>query len=1335
MGTIKKAKYTYRGLNQDVTKSKHPFQFYYNANNIRIITTDNQTTASLQNEKGNTLIITMPEVCVNTVSKTIEYDGKVLNFQNDELIDQVNSIDPGTDPVKCSGQQTIIGYGLTREDIILFTTDDNGFDCVWRVHEIFDSNYDLELLYLRDLNFSTENPIQSIFNFESSIIQKIYWVDGRNQMRFLNLEHSIENGDLENLIDINSTNVNVSGEYSLSQPQILQVTNGGNHTSGMIQYAFNLYKLNGSQTTISPLSELTSLDFGLSLGGGELNEVVGSSPLVEITDIDKRYTHLRLYAIKYTSYNEEPEISLIVDREIDNYNQFRYFDDGGVINTISLSEFLFLGSNVFIPRHIATKDNRMFAANITDKSFDFEIDTRAYSHTSSGQCSIWNNVSVNPGTNTPVGTTTIVDTSTYNVVDNHDAINPNYDLYQFQSDGTTYGGEGKFIKYEILQKTESQLEGNLKYLQFFKDNELYRIGIQFYNSLGQTSFPSWIADFRTPSGNLEGNYNTLKVEIKLADLNAYIATLGLSQEETPIGYKIIRADRTANDKTVICQGSLSGMMCQTTKDVRNFNFWKQELNRREESDKVPKLPIIFSRGRQFEGVVSPLDHLYHMNENPSIGDDDQEIFRESDTDFKRQQTWQYNKMYQMYSPDILFNTGVTFNSNMQIRILGLAKKVRTNLWHKRVDTRNLNSSDGKRENFTGFSRGDTVLNMYGLFGPSRDDEDDATIHMNFKQYYHECSEYVPANNVLSYNIYGTPEITERGQGNTSYNNDSKFRYTNSLEAFLTDRKKWTGRSKKNEAAITGINTFGAKCVTLVQGEPDVDIETRKSLEELWASSGITDTLGLLIGEITYPSYYLYVGNIYGGNTFESKSRNSYLEIGDYQDLTDPIIEIESPGDTFVQLFKIARLSKTDIEVIRSDKMQLTEILEFPVETAVNLRNRRDLSLQDWDAKLQPRYEEFHEYNRVYSQQPNLVQNQSESFKFKKTNSFDTQIISSKLKIPGETIDNWTDFLENEVMNLDGKYGGINSLVNFKDNIYALQDSGVAHISINPRVQVQGSDGVDIELGRGSVLYDYSYISTTSGTINKWSVFNTPSGFYYLDAFNKSWNRFTGGQIVGLTDAYGLHAYFENFIDHTDLKVDNPILKSGASGGFDFINNNAYLTVHQKEKSFTINFNEGSNSFESFHDYLPSIYINKGHKMYTTSPDVNKLYEHDEGEYQTFYETKYPSTITFQVNPEADMDCVFNNIEFKSELYINDLDIPSETITHISAWNEYQNSGRIPLVLNNNIKRKFREWRAQIPRQQGSRDRIRNPWIYLKLELDTRDNLRLVLHDVIINYTV
>ena len=79
---VKKVQYTYKGLNQDVTKSKHPFQFYYSANNIKIVATDTQSTGSIANEKGNELIMTLPSPCIDLDSNVINYGDKQLKFKD-----------------------------------------------------------------------------------------------------------------------------------------------------------------------------------------------------------------------------------------------------------------------------------------------------------------------------------------------------------------------------------------------------------------------------------------------------------------------------------------------------------------------------------------------------------------------------------------------------------------------------------------------------------------------------------------------------------------------------------------------------------------------------------------------------------------------------------------------------------------------------------------------------------------------------------------------------------------------------------------------------------------------------------------------------------------------------------------------------------------------------------------------------------------------------------------------------------------------------------------------------------------------------------------------------
>ena len=97
--------------------------------------------------------------------------------------------------------------------------------------------------------------------------------------------------------------------------------------------------------------------------------------------------------------------------------------------------------------------------------------------------------------------------------------------------------------------------------------------------------------------------------------------------------------------------------------------------------------------------------------------------------------------------------------------------------------------------------------------------------------------------------------------------------------------------------------------------------------------------------------------------------------------------------------------------------------------------------------------------------------------------------------------------------------------------------------------------------------------------------------------------------------------------------------------------------------------------------------------------------------------------------------MFDNINYKSEVYLNNVDQSDITLTDIQAYNDYQSTLLTPLVnnRNGNLRRRFRDWNAEIPRD--GRNRIRGPWIKLKVQFNNQSNYKLILHDMIISYTV
>jgi len=1342
----KNVKHSYNGMQKDITSSQFQSNFYYEGKNVRINSTDSQSTNSITNEKGNSLILTIPIPVIDNSN----LDLKKIFYNNKELIYITNEIDN----LSSSGEQIIIGHSNSRDYVLLFTTDNSGFDCIWKM--TYDT-YDLTLLYVRNMGFSENNPIQTINNFENKDVDKVYWIDTKSQMRFINIHHSVNNKDIEELIDISISVIDMVGKYDLNQPIISSVISGGIHTSGMIQYAYNLYRLNSSQTKISPLTELISLDKGNQ--GGAINEIVSSLPIIDIKNIDPNYTNIRVYAIKYTSYNEIPSISIIEDRLIPTNKSIQIFDDGSVISTLSLEEFRFLGSDIIIPKNINSKDNRLFFANYQEVNFDVNLDTRAYSFPiNSTSTSIYKNLFLN-GSN-PDGTSLTV-FADYNVPENHDSINLNYDSRRYQYNNTKEGGEGKYLKYELTKSTI--FNENRKY---FKDDEIYRLGIVFYNKYGQKSLPKWIADFKAPNGNLNGNYNTLKVTLKSEFFTWLNNTSFLTDYEQPTGYKILIGERTINDRTIVANGLLAPMMInyKTTND----NADSLIQSNKSIADTLPKLPNILSRNynkTSLYGIAKPLRsslHLSPMSIQRNTPDNEMPRADRGNRDTAGR-VYQYNSMLQLYSPEILFNNSISLSESTQLRIKGSLKNNTNNGWGRIYETNAVApindevrvtgglmsyylEPSGSVENVINgatspWARGlvtSVFTNDYSKAGFVMYDR----VYGGNKSSDINTGLYQKAPISIKYDIYGKPEIVEKGQSGTNYNNDPKYRYLNSLESVLTD----SGRSDYDDAEnsnfrgkIVSINSHGNKSIVLVPGNlPTTNHWDRPTHETLGLAAGITGDNNGLIGELVKTDNEIYLGNIYGGNTYEDKKRTNYIEIGNYSKLniSEPSIEILSPGDTFVNFFKFARIVKTDKDIISEGTFVLEELITILSETTIDLKNRNDLSFNDWTSKFQPSNEEYHKYNKVYSQMSNLIQNRDINYNIKKLNSFDTNIISSKLKSSGELIDSWTDILQNEVLTLDGKHGSINSLTNFNDQIYGIQDKAFAFISINPRVQIQGDDGISVELGSGSVLQEYKYISTESGTINKWSVVPTSKGIYYYDLLNKSFMLFSG-QIGSISDTKMMHSYFISNTELEDLKIDNPLIKQGISSGYDQINNDIFMTFHRNNNSFTISYNELRNQFISFYDYLPSMYISKGQYFITTNPNLKSIYRQYAGQYNNFYGINYPSYVILNINPEANLDTVFDNIMYKSEVYLNDIDQPDKTLTKVRLYSEYQDSGLVPLTLSRtgNLRRKFRDWNAVLPRNQGSRERIRNPWVKLVLQFDNTFNYKLILHDISISYSV
>lgn len=1519
---IKQTKHTYGGMTKDISKSKYPNTSYFDGQNFNIMATDNQSSYSISNEKGTVVQITFPDYIVNSnniliSNQTIPYTVKDIplgNHTNHKLVGSIN----------------------IKDGIIFFTT--GSIDSIW-LHEFKDDN-NIKLIYARDLGFTQDYQISGISNYESEKIEKIYWVDGLHQLRHLNIRHSKNNGDYEDIIDVPTNTIQMVGKANLTQPIIKDITSGGTHTSGVIQYAYSIYRINGGQSQTSPLSEQVPLN-NTGILGDNVNKPSNTAPVVRIESLPDDYTNIRVYAIKYTSFGVPPEVSIIYDQRIPSSRNVEIFDDGSILGSITLPEFLFLSTDLIIPKHINSKDNYMFYANYEEKEFELNLDLRAYSFDSIdpsvAESRVYSDVeSLTNLVNTPVR---IITPNNYpdDPNDDFDNINLDFDKYRLSMNShvlgnfliPTVGGTGKYLTYEVIPTTVRNTRN-----KYFKDSEIYRIAIEFYNEYGKKTKPIWIGDFKAPESNLEGYFNTLKFTFKPA-FYTWLNSQTFDDYNKPVGYKLLIAERNAEDRTIVTSGIASTMMVNST-HIPDYGTRPYPGNQallletvnpgdKENLNKtLPKMPNFLLRNlkryKLKNDSVAYDDILWGQEHNLAISRDGTAYTEIVSQWQKPGTTWQYNKMMQVFSPDTIFNSNLLLSGGLRAKIKGFMRNTYNSSYFqlRKVDSdavvsenldRNIYSpggaiahpgsddpamyrrdlyyreygldngyydnfssdSDGyyylvNSSNITNFVQNTNLDNDYVDVNVNNTNTIDITIRnkTNNTLYYkftpgflinlnnnpfgslyrfsltvngvvvqtkadiagntvftltnmfnqilrtlptntthtinlkvqvkpnvapnggnyvkgvasllagltstdilevstsssfntgEETSfiiDQIPVNFIITnslnstnpmgsvydargamFDIYGTPELALKGQNVKSYNNNSEYKYMNTLQPLLTGSNFPTTASLTNrgiyERRIISVDSDVNNNITFVMQKDGFPY----MFEQYWDSliDSVDDVAPIV--EFVKSNEDIYLGGIYGGNSFEDKKRTKYVGVGDYNKIEKNVVQINSPGDTFVQTFTFLRVVRRSDNIINEGTQHIEEIVSFPIETSIDLENRNDLSKGVWSNKISYSDEEFHYYNKVYSQPNNLMQVAGDEYNTKQLNFHETRVNASKLKTSGEVIDNWLDMLPNETINLDGKFGPISNLLYLNDELYTLQDRAFSKLSINPRVQVQGNDGVSIELGSGTVLQDYQYISTEMGCKNKFGSHVTPYGIYFYDANNKRINQFNG-QLKPISETAGLHSFLYSK-ELKSIDLDKPLKGEGIAIGYDYTNNQLHMSFLTLDENFTLKYTEKGDLFVNNNDYGANHYASMSDYIYSNLSD-NKMHRHNKGEYNSYYGENKPTKVTLLINPEADLSIVVNNIAFKSEAYLNSVDQPNTTLTHIRAYNEYQDSGLVPLTTNRrgNIKRLFREWNAQVPRDEGKRDRIRNPWTYLELTFDNPGNIEFILHDMMVSYTV
>lgn len=488
-----------KGMNQDLSVSAFNPEFAFENRNLRLSTNENNTLMSWVNEKGT-----------QQLEISIEENGSYVYAINGWPI----------------------GTAILNDYLILFTTDNNGSepenyseDSIYKLWLVNDGTVGGtlnkivgKLLYRGHLGFSTYHPLETLVSYEAEHIQKVYWTDGVNQPRMINIQNPMN-------VDYDDTSFDFVNTLKLEETVKVRKILGGNgrFAPGVIQYAFTYYYKYGQESNIfytTPLYYLSHNDRGASP-----EEMVDNAFEIEIHHPDLRFDYLRVYSIQRTDINSTPIVKRIQDIALeggfntdeDGNVYVSYTDTGFSGNSVDPMELQYKGGELVYAGTMEQKDGTLFLGNLRQDKSSHKLDFNISMSLQDGM-----------------------------------GISSSYrDFYMAPSHSASYLYSSQLTAYKDAALTESVPCGG------FKWQDYYRLGVQFQSKTGKWTEPVFIGDMQQtnhPSIDTSDSFYKVSVPTFTGYLPFSLVTR-LSNEYVKVRPVVVFPE--LQDRSTICQGVAS----------------------------------------------------------------------------------------------------------------------------------------------------------------------------------------------------------------------------------------------------------------------------------------------------------------------------------------------------------------------------------------------------------------------------------------------------------------------------------------------------------------------------------------------------------------------------------------------------------------------------------------------------------------------------------------------------------------------------------------------------------------------------------------------------------
>lgn len=1401
-----------KGMNRDLSVSAFNPEFAFENRNLRLSTNNNNTMMSWVNERG-----------------TLK-----LNIVTGEWI-----------PGKRSSMTTVteiigtpIGTAVINHQLVVFTTDTlHDLDYIYVLKYADDTKTSMLCKMLfggedMSLGFSIDHPIETLVSYESEAVQKVYWTDGKNQPRVINIEGNIRKA--------NNTQFDFVPTLQLQETVYVKklLGAGGTFAPGVIQYALTYYTKNGQESNIFYVSPLMYISFRER--GASPEDKVENAFRITVNRVDENFDYLRIYSIQRTSINGTPICKRIQDVAIeglsagsDGYKKASYMDTGTSGEAIDPTELLYKGGEQICAATMEQKDNTLFLGNI-------QI-TRPQL-TAGMKQEILQTVSVSQDRR--LITATSVST-------------------------------GSYVYANQLTSVVSQNNNKTVPCGGFKYGDYYRLGVQLQYKTGQWSEPIYIKDEQINKRPAINNDNSV---ISLPMLHGQIPA-GMATALSGKGYMRIRGVVVfpqPQDRNVICQGVVNPTLFTNTQRnegslyAQSSWFFRANSNNGNghvENNHKTVSPVSIGF---LKYTNKDVEHYYpYDGTGPEVASLDDQIRKveipgqfDDDNKFVVDRT----SMVTFHCPDIEFDTQIAATDfpNTRFRQCGAATFTGTmsdiNLLTETPTTSNLGSGFVHKS----FTKTGSYGIVSGLFYDDYavDDNDDkietwswekstikwlvylwnqtgslnndinrpadkgirtsdlrkkvisnlryantdySQLSSDTSKPFAACPHLFASNEVaivkLDSNIYkgniDTVLIPDEADGNYFCFKSNKFQNQKNIKTEFTSNYWWktystnpleadkayvyryiAGRGKWNIEDDEEGSPLGDVHLDLVihrnpirmkyKSTPHLVFEQNMSYPIDWGNINHSLPIVEIVRETSEETRF-------GGKSNDAFRENVWLPCGEPVLLTNidqstGYVHFDwEYGDTYFQRWDCLKT----YAFTQEDINQVVEIGSFMLETRVNLDGRYDRNRGQMN-NLNMSPQNFNLMNMVYSQVDNFFNYRIQDDSFYKDTVFPNQVTWSKTKTSGADVDLWTNMTLASTLEMDGDKGDITSIQRFNSQLICFQESGISRILYNENYAVSTQDGTPIEIGNSGKVQGKIYLSDTVGCANKWSIGSGTNGLYFMDSDGKEIYMFNG-QLINLTTQLGFNTWCKLHIPSGNLKWTPifPLLDTSSAfiTYFDRANQEMLFINH----THCLAFSEKFGVFTSFYDYDNTPY-------FCNLDDTgiwlrsNQLWKHQsDSRYCYFFGASHPYSMVLVGNPEPQMNKIFTNLEFRACVDGDGVGDSSSFTPYLpfdslDTWNEYQHgiawlsniTGRSAMIHHTrdneaSLKRKFRIWRCDIPRDNGDNldtfdetfddtfhpiarlqkhpmDRMSNPWLYLRLRKDEEDSSKRVeIHDIVMTY--